>query len=180
VGRSAARFDFAKLESVNSHFIQHMPETELLEAFIAFLPHAEGGSDLLSRLDEEKTAQLLKALPSLKTRAKTLVELQAAAGFIFAERPLHLDERARKTLGEEARATLAELQPELAATKEWAAPALEATVKGFVERHGLKLGAIAQPLRACLTGTLVSPGIFEVLEVLGRTESLARIADQAG
>jgi glutamyl-tRNA synthetase len=180
VGRSAARFDFAKLESVNSHFIQHMPETELLEAFIAFLPHAEGGSDLLSRLDEEKTAQLLKALPSLKTRAKTLVELQAAAGFIFAERPLHLDERARKTLGEEARATLAELQPELAATKEWAAPALEATVKGFAERHGLKLGAIAQPLRACLTGTLVSPGIFEVLEVLGRNESLARIADQAG
>jgi glutamyl-tRNA synthetase len=179
VGRSAARFDFAKLESVNSHFIRTTPDPDLLAAFIAFLPHAEGGPDLLARLDEEKKAQMLKALPALRTRAKTLVELQAAAGFIFAERPLDLDERASKALSDEARAMLGELLPELAATPEWTAAALEDTVKAFAERRDLKLGAIAQPLRASLTGTLVSPGIYDVLAALGRDESLARIADQA-
>jgi glutamyl-tRNA synthetase len=180
VGRSPARFDFAKLESVNGHFIRHIPECELLQAFIAFLPYAEGGKDLLKRLEGDRKAQIEKALPALRTRAKTLVELQAAAGFIFAERPLDLDERARKVLDEEARARLAALLPELAASPEWSAAALEDTVKAFAERQALKLGAIAQPLRASLTGTLVSPGIFDVLEALGRDESLARIGDQTG
>jgi glutamyl-tRNA synthetase len=180
VGRSPARFDFTKLESVNGQFIRQMPDPELLEAFIAFLPYAEGGKELLARLDEEKKMQLQKALPALKTRARTLVELQAAARFIFAERPLEVDERARQVLDGEARARLAALLPELAAAPEWSAPVLEGTVKGFAERQALKLGAVAQPLRASLTGTLVSPGIFEVLEALGREESLARIADQAG
>jgi glutamyl-tRNA synthetase len=180
VGRSPARFDFTKLESVNGQFIRQMPDPELLEAFIAFLPYAEGGKELLARLDEEKKMQLQKALPALKTRAKTLVELQAAARFIFAERPLEVDERARKVLDDEARARLAALLPELAAAPEWSAAALEGTVKAFAERQTLKLGAVAQPLRASLTGSLVSPGIFEVLDALGREESLARIADQAG
>jgi glutamyl-tRNA synthetase len=179
VGRSPARFDLAKLDSVNSHYIQRTPDSELLEAFIAFLPYAKGGGDLLTRLDEVKKAQVLKALPSLKPRAKTLVELQAAAGFIFAERPIALDERACQVLKHDNRARLAELLPELEATPEWTAAALEGTVKAHAERQALKLGAIAQPLRASLTGTLVSPGIFEVLEILGREESLARIADQA-
>jgi glutamyl-tRNA synthetase len=118
-------------------------------------------------------------LPALKPRARTLVELQAAAGFIFAERPIALDERARQVLSDDNRTRLAELLPELEATPEWTTAALEGTVKAYAERQRLKLGAIAQPLRASLTGTLVSPGIFEVLEILGREESLARIADQA-
>jgi glutamyl-tRNA synthetase len=179
VGRSPARFDFAKLESVNSHFIRHMPEPELIEAFIAFLPYAAGGKDLLGRLDDRRKAWLEKALPALKTRAKTLVELQKAAAFILAERPLELDAPARQALAGAARATLAALLPELGASPEWSAPALEVTVKAFAGRQALKLGDIAQPLRASLTGSLVSPGIFEVLEALGREESLARIADQA-
>ena len=179
VGRSPARFDFAKLESVNAHFIRDMPEPELLGAFIAFLPYAESGRDLLGRLDATRKLWLEKALPALKTRAKTLVELQKAAAFIFADRPLELDALSRQALSDEARATLAELLPELGESPDWSAPALEATVKAYAERQGLKLGAIAQPLRASLTGSLVSPGIFEVLEALGREESLARIADQA-
>src|SRR5690606_6290448 len=160
--------------------IRQMPDPELLDAFIAFLPYAEGGKELLARLDEEKKMQLQKALPALKTRARTLVELQAAARFIFAERPLEIDEHARQVLDGKARARLAALLPELAAAPEWSAAVLEGTVKGFAERQALKLGAVAQPLRASLTGTLVSPGIFEVLDALGREESLARIADQAG
>jgi glutamyl-tRNA synthetase len=109
----------------------------------------------------------VKALPALKTRATTLVELQAAAGFIFAERPLDLDERARQGARRRGPGRLAALLPELEATPEWTAAALEATVKAYAERQALKLGAIAQPLRASLTGTLVSPGIFDVLEALG-------------
>jgi glutamyl-tRNA synthetase len=179
VGRSPARFDLAKLDSVNSHYIRHTPDCELLETFIGFLPYADGGKDLLERLDEALKAKFMKALPALKPRATTLVELQAAAGFIFAQRPIALDERARQVLSDENRARLAELLPELEATPEWTTAALEATVKAYAERQALKLGAIAQPLRASLTGTLVSPGIFEVLEILGREESLARIADQA-
>jgi glutamyl-tRNA synthetase len=179
VGRSPARFDFAKLENVNGQFIRNTSDAELLEAFLAFLPHAAGGEDLLARLDEPKRAQLEKALPALKTRAKTLVELMAAAAFIFAQRPIEIDDRARGALGEDSRAMLGGLLPELSATSEWSAAALEATVKAFAERRALKLGAIAQPLRASLTGTLVSPGIFEVLDALGREESLARIGDQA-
>jgi len=179
VGRSPARFDFAKLESVNSHFIRNSSDPELLEAFLAFLPYAEGGKDLIERLDEDRKARLVKALPALKTRARTLVELKSAAGFIFADRPLKLDEQARKMLSGDSRERLGELLPQLAAIPQWTAAALEDTVKAVAERHDLKLGAIAQPLRAALTGSLVSPGIFEVLEALGREESLARIGDQA-
>ena len=179
VGRSPARFDFAKLESVNSHFIRNNSDPELLEAFLAFLPYAEGGKDVIERLDEDKKARLVKALPGLKTRARTLVELKSAAGFIFADRPLKLDEQARKMLSGDSRERLGELLPHLAAIPQWTAAALEDTVKAVAERHDLKLGAIAQPLRAALTGSLVSPGIFDVLEALGREESLARIGDQA-
>ena len=179
VGRSPARFDFAKLESVNSHYIRNCSDLELLAAFMAFLPYAEGGQELLERLDDARKASFLKALPALKTRAKTLVELKTAARFIFSDRPLELDERARQALDSETRTFLGELVPQLEAAPQWTASALEHTVKTYAEARALKLGAIAQPLRACLTGTLVSPGIFEVLEVLGREESLARILDQA-
>jgi glutamyl-tRNA synthetase len=179
VGRSPARFDFAKLESVNSHYIRNSSDLELLEVFMAFLPYAEGGLDLLGRLDDDRKARFVTALPALKTRAKTLVELKSAAQFIFSDRPLELDERARQALGAEARALLADLVPQLEATPQWTASALEGTVKAYAEARALKLGSIAQPLRACLTGSLVSPGIFEVLEALGREESLARIRDQA-
>jgi glutamyl-tRNA synthetase len=119
-------------------------------------------------------------MPSLKERAKTLVELIDAAKFLYAGRPLVLDERAAALLSAEARGLMGKLQTRLAGVEPWSAAATEAAVRSFAETEGVKLGAVAQPLRAALTGRTTSPGIFEVLAVLGKTESLARLGDQAG
>jgi glutamyl-tRNA synthetase len=132
---------------------------------------------MLAKMDEAGRARLLAALPGLKERAKTLVELKASAAFLFAMPAL--EEKARKILDDGGRAVLAQVRPVLEAASVWTAPALEEAMKGFAQASGLKLGAIAQPLRAALTGSTTSPGIFDVLAVLGRTESLARIAAQA-
>jgi len=179
IGKSASRFDFAKLENLNGHYIRHTPDAELLAHWLAVLPYIEGGSDRLSQIDEQMKGKLLKALPGLKERAKTLKELNASAAYLFAQRPLPLDEKARQILADGGTQALAGVLPVLKAATNWSAHDLEAAVKVHAEAAGLKLGKLAQPLRAALTGTSTSPGIFDVLEVLGREESLARIADQA-
>lgn len=180
VGKSPARFDFAKLENLNGHYMRATPDAGLLAELEKLLPHLPAEAGAPAALDAATRARLLAAMPGLKERAKTLVELWEGARFLVATRPLALDDKARALLGEDGRATLAAVLPVLAAAAPWEAAALEAAVKAFAERQGLKLGAIAQPLRAALTGRAVSPGIFDVLAVLGREESLARIADQTG
>jgi glutamyl-tRNA synthetase len=180
IGKSAARFDFAKLENLNGFYIRHSGDKELLGHFIDFLPHVEGGRQMLRSLNGDMQAKLLRALPGLKERAKTLVELKAAAGFLFATRPLPIDDKAKALLNEEGKAALADIKGVLAEVADWTAASLEAAVKSHAEAGALKLGKLAQPLRAALTGTSTSPGIFDVLEVLGRDESLGRIADQLG
>jgi glutamyl-tRNA synthetase len=118
-------------------------------------------------------------MPLLKDRAKTLVDLIDRAAFIVAARPLAPDEAATALLTPDARRLLAAVLPVLQAVPAWTAPATEATVKAFAADQGVKLGTIAQPLRAALTGRTASPGIFDVLVILGREESLGRIADVA-
>ncbi len=178
IGRSASRFDYAKLENMNGHFMRAASDDELFEALIDTLPFLPGGPEILAKLDEGKRAQLRAAIPGLKERAKTLVELLDGAGFLFAARPLPMDEKASDILKKGGRVHLAALLPKLAAS-EWSAPALEAVVRTYVEETGAKLGAVAQPLRAALTGRSTSPGIFDVLTALGREQSLGRIEDQA-
>jgi glutamyl-tRNA synthetase len=178
IGKSAARFDFAKLENTNGHYMRATPDADLLCAFLAFLPHVEGGADMLAKIDAPMQAKLLKAMPGLKERAKTLVELKTAAQFLFAARPLALDGKAAAILNDEGRAALEQLFPVLESASVWEAAPLEAAVKAFAETAGLKLGKLAQPLRAALTGAGTSPGIFDVLAVLGRDEALGRIGDQ--
>ena len=124
-------------------------------------------------------ARLLRAMPGLKERAKTLVELMTGAQFLFAERPLPMDEKAAQIIRDGGRQVLSGILPVLAQVENWLAQDIEAAVKTHAEAQGLKLGKVAQPLRAALTGTSTSPGIFDVLEVLGREESLARLGDQA-
>ena len=124
--------------------------------------------------------KLLTAMPAMKERAKTLVELFEATRFLWSSRPLDLNEQAKALLTSEARSFIAALQPELAAVAEWTPPAIESVVRGYAERAALKLGAVAQPLRAALTGRTTSPPIFDVLAVLGKGESLARLRDQTG
>ena len=179
IGRSPARFDFAKLESLNGHYIRQSADAELVTEIERLLPHLAGGAALAAKLTPELHKRLLAAMPGLKERAKTLVELIDSAGFLFAERPLTLDDKAKAVMTAEARGLLAGLLPELDAVEPWTAVAAEQSVRAFSERAGIKLGVIAQPLRAALTGRVTSPGIFEVLAVLGKSESLARLRDQA-
>jgi glutamyl-tRNA synthetase len=178
IGKSAARFDFAKLENLNGHYIRQTADDVLLKHFMAFLPHVERGSEMLAALDTGMQAKLLKAMPGLKERAKTLVELKTSVAYLFAQRPLAMDEKAKALLDHEGKAALSGVRSVLMSAPNWAGAELEAAVKAHAETAGLKLGKLAQPLRAALTGTSTSPGIFDVLEVLGRDEALARISDQ--
>ncbi|HEY7296692.1 MAG TPA: glutamate--tRNA ligase [Xanthobacteraceae bacterium] len=179
IGRAPARFDFAKLESINGYYMRQSSDDELLAALDRVLPHIAGGLELAAKLTPARRKQLLAAMPGLKERAKTLVELADAARFIYADRPIALDEKALSLLTSEARALLDELAGELACVDAWNASTTENAIRAFADRKALKLGSVAQPLRAALTGRTTSPPIFDVLAVLGKEESLARIADQA-
>jgi glutamyl-tRNA synthetase len=179
IGRSPARFDFAKLESLNGHYIRATADADLVVALEAVLPHIEGGDVLAARLSPALRDQLVQAMPGLKERAKTLVELFEASRFLWADRPLAMNDQAKAVLTPEAKATLGNILPELENVTDWSAGSIENVVRGFAERAGLKLGQVAQPLRAALTGKATSPPIFDVLAVIGREESLARLRDQA-
>src|SRR5438105_6928038 len=174
VGRSAARFDFAKLENLNGHYIRHSDDQSLVTMFEGVLDYVPGGSDLKSKLNDTTRAQLLTAMPSLKERAKTLIELIDGAYFIFADRPLELEPKAAALLTPENRKLIGQLHSALEKVETWSGGATEAALRAFAEENSLKLGAVAQPLRAALTGRTTSPGIFEVLDVLGRQERLGR------
>jgi len=180
IGRSPARFDFTKLESLNGHYIRGTTDADLIGALEGLLPHIAGGDELAAKLTPALRATLLDAMPALKERAKTLVELFEASRFLWTSRPLDMNEQAKTLLTPEAKSTLTALLPELAGVAEWSAASAEAIVRGYAERAGIKLGAVAQPLRAALTGRTTSPPIFDVLAVLGKDESLARLRDQAG
>jgi glutamyl-tRNA synthetase len=180
IGRSPARFDFAKLENLNGHYIRTSDDAGLIARLEELLPHIAGGKELASKMTPALRSMLLTAMPALKERAKTLVELFDSTRFLWASRPLDLNDQAKALLTPEAKSGTAALLPELDAVSEWSAPAVEAVVRGFAERSGLKLGAVAQPLRAALTGRTTSPPIFDVLAVLGKDESLARLRDQVG
>lgn len=180
VGQSAARFDFKKLENLNGHYMRATEDAELLGHWKVCLAHTpEGGPvlDWMSRPGNEATA--LTALPGLKERAKTLVELTESASYLWRQRPLDTDEKADKILNDEARRILADLHALLSGVADWSAESLETAVKAYAEDKDLKLGKVAQPLRAALTGRGTSPGIYDVLIALGREESLGRIQDRA-
>jgi glutamyl-tRNA synthetase len=178
VNKGAARFDFQKLEALNGVHIRNTPDADLFGILVDTLPYLEGGKAVLDALDETRRAMLLAAMPGLKERAKTLVELADSAGYLFATRPLALDEKATQLVGEPPRTILAGARAALAAIDgDWTAASTEAAIRAHVAATGLKLGAVAQPLRAALTGRATSPGVFDVLAVLGRDESLGRIDD---
>jgi len=174
VGRAPARFDFAKLESLNSHYLRARDDDDLVGLVEPWLRERTGRP-----LSEAERRRLLLSMADLKERAKTLVDLADRAGYCVAERPLAIDDKARKLLDDAGRAVLDGLAAALAGQDVWTAAGLEETVRGYAERESLKFGKVAQPLRAALTGTTTSPGIFDVLLALGREESLGRIADAA-
>ena len=179
IGRSAARFDFAKLENLNGHYIRQADDQSLVTMFEQVLDYVPDGAELKAKLNDTTRAQLLRAMPSLKERAKTLLELIAGSYFIFADRPLELEPKAAAVLTVETRELIGKLRAALEAVTDWSSETTEAAMRNFAEQNNLKLGAVAQPLRVALTGRTTSPGIFDVLAVLGRDQCLARLADQA-
>ncbi len=179
IGKGPARFDFQKLDAFNAHYLRALDDDELLRRAMPFFSRQAGRA-----LTEDELRRLRAAMPGLKARAKTLKDLAESAAFLYTARPIPIAADAAGLLTDEARRHLRELAGELAAVDPaaWDETTLERVVNAFVERAGLRLKAIAQPLRVALTGRRVSPGIFEVLAVLGKDEALARIADvtQAG
>jgi len=173
VGRAPARFDFAKLDNLNGHYIR-LAEDGRLAALVAERIEKMTGLPL----SEADCARMRRAMPELKLRPKTLGELAANALFFVTKRPIASDDKAAKLLTGEARQLLGELLHVLEHTA-WEASSLEQQVRKFAEGKGLGLAAVAQPLRAALTGSAASPGIFWVMEVLGPEESRGRIADAA-
>ncbi|MDF2374257.1 MAG: glutamate--tRNA ligase [Rhizobiaceae bacterium] len=180
VNKGAARFDIKKLEAINGHYIRHADDEALAKALIAILPEIEGGDYYSKRLNDRNRAQLVAAMPGLKERAKTLLELADGARFLFAERPLENEPKAENILADGGRDTLKKLLPDLEALADWTLEGLETTIREFSDREELKLGKVAQPLRAALTGRTTSPGVFDVIFVLGREEALGRLQDQLG
>ena len=171
VGKSAARFDAAKLSHLNGLYIREAKDESLCDEVLAL------AGKKVSGLQKER---FLALMPALKLRASTLLEIFEGGAFLFHERPLPMGEKALSLLEKDgARGMLSKLGERLQSVEEWSAPVLEAELRAFVEEENVKLGAVAQPLRAALTGGVVSPGIFEVLEVLGREEALARIGEAA-
>ncbi|OYY68991.1 glutamate--tRNA ligase [Sphingomonas sp. 28-63-12] len=169
VGKSPSRFDLKKLENLNGHYIRLADDDRLAHLIVDRIGDDIGtaGYDLLKR-----------SMPVLKPRAANLLELADGAAFLFRTRPLQMDSDAASLLAGEAPALLARLHAALDALGDWDTEGLENAVRQVAEAAGVKLGAVAQPLRAALTGKKTSPGIFDVLVLLGRTESLGRIADQ--
>jgi glutamyl-tRNA synthetase len=179
IGRSAARFDFAKLENLNGHYLRHASDDRLVAALETILPEHGPARGLGPTFDPDLRAKLLAAMPGLKERAKTLVELLDSAAFLYAKRPLALDDKAAGLLANGGRERLAGALQMLEALPNWTTESTEGAVRAAAEAAGVKLGQIAQPLRAALTGRSTSPGLFDVMAVLGRDESLARLRDQA-
>lgn len=178
MNKAAARFDFAKLEALNGHYIRHADDAYLVEQIGRILPEITIETPMSNKLDENGKAKLLAAMPGLKERAKTLVELIDSAAYLFAVRPLAFEEKAEKILADGGDAVIADLLPGLSALEDWTAESTEAAVRDFAEKQELKLGKVAQPLRAALTGRTTSPGVFDVLAVLGKEECLARLGDR--
>ena len=172
VGRSPARFDFAKLDNLNAHYIRLASDERLVELVLPRIEAALG-----SGIEAAIAERLRQGMNGLKQRVKTLAELVDMAR-PYVARPTEIDEKASKQLDPAGRALLASYSDAVGALEPWAQAGLEDAARQLAERAGVKLGQVAQPLRAALTGRTISPPIFEVMEILGRTETLARLAAQ--
>ncbi len=174
VGRSPSRLDFGKLDNLNGHYLRQADDDRLVEALHPFIVEAAGVEPTADGL-----RRLRAGMGGLKVRAKTLKELAGLAAFYIRARPLPIEDKAARLLTGDARSLLGRLLGPLGAVEPWSAENVEPAIRAVAEAEATKLGNVAQPLRAALTGSTVSPGIFEVMEILGREESLDRIRDVA-
>jgi glutamyl-tRNA synthetase len=173
LGKAPARFDFAKLEALSGQHMRAMDDAALLGEVEAYL-----AAQNVPSLDPVRRERLLRAMPELKSRARTIPQLLEMAHFILGERPFEPDAAGAKVLASAPAGALADLTSRLQ-NASWTASDLEGAVRAFAEERSLGLGKVAQPLRVALTGRTVSPGVFDMLEILGPEESLARLRDCA-
>ncbi|WP_332066197.1 glutamate--tRNA ligase [Bartonella sp. CB189] len=178
INKSAARFDLKKLDAINGYYIRMSSDQYLFDSTLNILPEIDGGLEIIKKLDERHRAKLLEAMPNLKQRSKTLLELIDNASFIFMQRPLPLDEKAKTLLDKNGRTILKDIYLALKSCPNWDIETLDETLRNYAETQNIKFGTVAQPLRAALTGRSTSPGVFDVLILLEREESLCRIHDQ--
>ncbi len=174
IGTSPARFDFKKLENLSGQHIRAMNDEEMVAEILSF-----AASQQLDQPNDAQVTQLRDAGAGLRERAKTLPELLEMAHFILGSRPFEPDEKAAKQLNTVSRGMLSRLTERLR-NASWEQHILEAEIREFAEQEGLKLGKVAQPLRAALTGRTISPSVFDVMGVIGKEETLARLADATG
>lgn len=175
MNKAAARFDFAKLEAINAHYMRAMDDRELMALLESILSEVENGDFIRERMNANTSEWLLRAIPSLKERAKTLVELADSARFLFETVPLPFDEKAAQLLDSSALEAIRNIIPRLESASDWSADTISGLIRGFCEENELKLGKVAQPIRAALTGKASSPGAFDVLWILGQDEALRRL-----
>jgi glutamyl-tRNA synthetase len=178
LNKGASRFDFVKLDNLNGHYIRSADPVRLYDVMVETASETGRNADYAGLVSNKDT--VLAAIPELQPRAKTVLELIDLAQFIYAERPLPIEEKAAQLLNQESVAHLAALTSAFSALDGWSVESLDGTVRAYAETVGLKLGKVAQPLRAALTGRTISPGIFEVMVLIGREESLARLSDIVG
>ncbi len=177
LNKGAARFDFVKLENINGHYIREATPQRLYDVMLETASEVGRTVDSAGLTANRDT--VLRALPDLQPRAKTVLELIDLAQFIYAVRPITIEPAAAEQLTADARTNIAAFAKVLEGLEDWSVTAMDAAARVFAEGRGLKLGKVAQPLRAALTGRTISPGIFEVMVLIGRTETLARLNDQA-
>ena len=173
IGKSPARFDFKKLENICGHHIAAADDAALLQELLAYL-------EVIGQppLESAKIALLEAAMPVLKERAKTFPELLEKAAFVLLDRPIAPDEKAARALDTASRGILNQLTPQLQ-NASWSRDDLEHVLNRFAEEQDTKFGKLAGPLRAALSGRSVSPSVFDMMLVLGRDESIARLKDAA-
>jgi glutamyl-tRNA synthetase len=176
LNKGAARFDFVKLENINGHYIREAKAEYLYDIMLSTAAEVGRVADLDGLTANKDT--VLAALPEVQPRAKTVLELIDLSQFIYASRPLAIDAAASALLTSDSRSVLGDMAEVLRGLNEWSVPTIDTAMRALAEAKGLKLGKLAQPLRAALTGRTISPGIFEVMVLIGRDESMARLEDQ--
>lgn len=178
LNKGASRFDFVKLDNLNGNYIRSADPQRLYDVMVATASEIGRNSDYIGLTGHRDT--VLKAIPELQPRAKTVLDLIDLAQFIYADRPLQPDEKAAVLLDQDGLKHLEALANQFEALNDWSVERLDAIVRAYAETIETKLGKIAQPLRAALTGRTISPGIFEVMVLIGREESLGRLRDAIG
>jgi glutamyl-tRNA synthetase len=174
IGQSASRMDFAKLAHVNAHYMKECPDDRLMALAAPFI-----AKELGTAPDDVGLQRFKKGLPALKERAQTLIELAQAGLFFVRPRPLALNDDAAKVLDAPTRAIIGEMKQTLSSLDDFRTENIETMLKDYATKKDLKLGKVAMPLRAALTGTTNSPSVFHVAEILGKDETLARLGDIA-